>query len=205
MGYLRVQGLLQVLQDGSSSYHTTPQVVDTKALERAHIEVLVELLVGSLLSKHPVIQFEGAETGAKVALEVVAALPVVEHLLGLEVANELLHIVVGALARKELTCRDVEESHPTDSLAEVDSTEEIVLLVVEHRVLHSHTRGDQLRDASLHQFLGELGVFQLVADGHAPACTDELGQIGVEGMMGETRHLVALPPCPIVAMGQRDA
>ena len=99
MGYLCVQRLLQVLQDGSSSYDATLQVVDTKALHRLDVEVLVELLVSRLLREHPVVHLVGAQTGAEVACKVNLAPSVVEHLLGLEVANELLHVVVSALAR----------------------------------------------------------------------------------------------------------
>lgn len=50
MGYLCVQRLLQVLQDGTSSNDATLQVVDAKTLQRLNIEVLEELLVGSVCS-----------------------------------------------------------------------------------------------------------------------------------------------------------
>ena len=82
--------------------------------------------------------------------------------------------------------------------------QEVVLLIVQHVVREGHTRGHQLCDTSLHQFLRQLGVFQLVADGHAFASTNQLRQIGVKRMMGKASHLVALAPCPIVTMGQRD-
>ena len=204
MSYLRMQCLFQVLQDGPRSDDPTLQVVDAKSLERTDVEVLVELLMGRLLGKHPVVEFEGAEPCTEIALEVVLAPTVVEHLLGLEVANELLHVVVGTLATQELARRDVEEADATGSLAEMNGTEEVVLLIVQHGVLHGHTRCHQFGDATLDELLGQLGVFQLVADGHAPASPDELGQISVEGMMRKTRHLVALV-ISIVAMCQCDA
>ena len=205
MGYLRVQRLVQILQNSPCGYDATLQVVDSKAFQRLDIEVLVQLLMGRLLGKHPVVELVGAETGAKITLEVLLAPTVVEHLLGLEVAYQLLHIVVGALTRQELACRYVKEGHATGSLAKMDGSQKVVLFIVEHGVLHGHARRHQLRNAALHQLLGQLGVFQLVTDGHALACPDELGQIGVQGVMRKAGHLVALNPCPIVTMRQRNA
>ena len=204
MGYLRVERLLQILQDGSSSYHTTLQMVDTKAFERSHIKVLEELLMSRLLSKHPIVHLVGTETRAKVAFEVVATLSVVEYLLRLEVTHQLLHVVVGTLTRQELTCRDIEEADATGALAKVYCTKKVVLFVVEHRIAHCHTRCHQFRDTSLDEFLRQLRVFQLVTDGHSSASTNQLRQVGVEGMMWKARHLVALV-IPIIAMRQRDA
>ena len=77
MGYLRVQRLFQILQDGTSSNDTTLQVVNAKALQRLHIEVLEEFLMCCLLCKHPVVKFKGHQTIAKVTLEVVLSAPIV--------------------------------------------------------------------------------------------------------------------------------
>ena len=43
-------------------------------------------------------------------LKILLAGTVYQHLLRLQVAQHLLHIVVGALARQELTRRDIEEA-----------------------------------------------------------------------------------------------
>ena len=53
--------------------------------------------------------------------------------------------------------------------------QKIVLAAVEHILCQSHTGSDQLCDTSLYQSLGELGVLQLVADGHTPACSHQFG------------------------------
>ena len=204
MGYLRVEGVFQVLQDGACGNDTALQVVHAKAFQRLHIEMLEELLMGGLFGKHPVVHLVGTQPCAKVALEVMAVLTVVEHLLGLEIAHELLHVVVGALAGEEFACRDVEERDATCRLAEMDGTEEVVLLVVEHIVLHGDTWRHQFGDATLDELLRQLRVFQLVADGHPFAGTDELRQIGVQRMVRETGHLVALV-IAVIPMGQRDA
>ena len=65
--------------------------------------MLKQLLMRRLFRKYPVVEFKGDKTVAKIALEVVLAATVIEHLLGLEVANEFLYIVVGSLARQKLT------------------------------------------------------------------------------------------------------
>ena len=77
MTNLRVQRLLQVLQNGSCGDDTILQVVYAKALQRLHVEVAIELLVGCLLCEYPVVHFKGTQTGTEVALKVVAVLTIV--------------------------------------------------------------------------------------------------------------------------------
>ena len=84
------------------------------------------------------------------------------------------------------------------------SAEKVILFVVKHVVRQCHARRHQFRDAALHELLRQLRVFQLVADGHALAGTDQLRQVRVEGVMREARHLVALV-VTVVTVGQRDA
>ena len=77
MANLRVQRLLQVLQDGSCGDDTIFQVVYAKALQRLHVEVAIELLVGCLFGEYPVVHLKGTQTGTEVALKVVAVLTIV--------------------------------------------------------------------------------------------------------------------------------
>ena len=178
-------------------------MIDAKTLQRLHVEMLVKFLAGRLFGKHPVVKLEGDEACAKASLEVTPAFAVVQHFLGLEVTNKLLHIVTGTLPRQELASRDIEEGHTAGCLAEMHGTKEIVFLVVQHRILHGHTWRHQFGDASLHQLFRQLRVLQLVADGHALAGTDQFRQIGVQRMVRKTRHLVALV-IAIITMRQRD-
>ena len=55
MSYLRVLCLLQVLQDSTSSYHTTLQMIYAKAFQVLHTEMLQQLLTSRLIRKHPVV------------------------------------------------------------------------------------------------------------------------------------------------------
>ena len=61
-------------------------------------------------------------------------------------------------------------------------------------VAHCHTWSDKFGYASLHEFLGKLRVFELVADGHTPASTDEFWQVSVECVVRKSSHgSVVLP------------
>ena len=87
----------------------------------------------------------------------------------------------------------------------MNGTEEIVFFRVEHVVRHCHARRHEFRDAALHEFLRELRVFQLVADGHAETCADKARQISVERVEGKARHLRCRPAALVVAPRERDA
>ena len=71
MSYLCMQRLLQILQNGTSSYHTILHVVNAKTLQRLHIEVLIQFLMSCLLCEHPVVEFKGTQAIAKVTLKIV--------------------------------------------------------------------------------------------------------------------------------------
>ncbi len=70
------------------------------------------------------------------------------------------------------------------------SPEEVVLAVVEDIVSQGHAGGDKLGDVALDQaVLHQLGVFELLADGHTFAGPDEFWQVGVEGVVGKPGKL----------------
>ena len=123
----------------------------------------------------------------------------------MEIAYQLLHIVKTTFAREKLTGGNVKESHTARCLAKMNGGQEIVFLIIEHVVGHGHTRSDKFGDAALHQRLRQFGVFQLVANGDAPACPNQFGQVGVERMMGKTCHLGGTGRTTIVASGKGDA
>ena len=169
-------------------------------------EVAQQFLPCCLLGEHPVVELEGEVLCAEVALEVWLVAPLVQHLLWREVAQQLLHIVGGALSREEFACRYVEESHSAGGPAEVHGGQEVVFLVVKHVVGHGHPGRHQFGDAPLHELLCELRVFQLVAYCHALAGPYQLGQVGVEGVVRKSGHLCLRPsPCPVAPPGERYA
>ena len=83
-------------------------------------------------------------------------------------------------------------------------SKEIVLAVVKNIVVDRYARGDKLGDTALHQLLGELRVFELLANSHTLTCTHEFWQIGVEGMVGEAGKLHRLRHA-IGTTGEGDA
>lgn len=63
------------------------------------------------------------------------------------------------------------------------SREEVVLAVIEYIVIDRNARRDKFGDASFHQLLCELGVLELLTNGHTLPGSHKLREIGVEGMM----------------------
>ncbi len=68
----------------------------------------------------------------------------------------------------------------------------VVFAPRQHVVVHCHAGRHKLCYAAFHELFGELGVFELLAYGHALSGADELGQVAVEGVMGETGKLDVL-------------
>ena len=66
--------------------------------------------------------------------------------------------------------------------------QEIVLLHTQHIVRQRHTRSHQFCDASLHQLLCQLRVFQLVTNRHTFTRPNEFRQIRIQRMIREPRH-----------------
>ena len=67
-------------------------------------------------------------------------------------------------------------------------SQEVVLAACQDVVGNGHARCNEFGNAALDEFLGKLGVFQLVANCHAVARTHQSGQVRIEGMVGKTRH-----------------
>ena len=186
---LGVLGDVEIVEDGTAGDDGIVHARDTEALEVLCLKVLQQAVVGGVKGEDPVLQVKrqvARREGSGKALTV-AALD--EHLLRGEIHQQLVHILFPTLGSKKFTRTDVKEGHTQHFLAEVDGCKEIVLLAVEHRAADHHTGRHQFGDAALDEFLGQLGVLQLVADGDTLAGTDEFGQIGVQGMVGKTRHL----------------
>ena len=158
VSHRRVLRELKVLHDGTRGHHTAMQVVDTESLQRLRTEMLQQFLTRRLFGEHPVVEFEHTILRAEITLEVVLSLTTVEHLLRLEVAEEFLYMVVGAFTRKELTRGDIEERHTTGRFPKVNSSKEVVLLVVQHVVAHCHTWRNEFRHTTLDERLREFRV-----------------------------------------------
>ena len=193
MPYLRMLRHDEVLQDSSRSDDTVLEMLHTETFQVLHLEMLQQLLAGGSLGKHPVVQLESEELAAEVPFEHQPLATLEKHLFGGKVVQQLVHIVERAFRRQKFARRYVQESHTAGTLAEVYGSQKVVLPVVQHIVVDGDSRRHQLRDAPLYEFLCQLRVLQLVADGHALAGTYQLGQIGVECMMRKARHFDGFP------------
>ena len=180
---------VEILQDGPGSHNGVVHAIHTEPLQVLRLEMAQQAAGGTLEGEHPVVHLKGKVVSRESLLEPLARAALDEHLLGREVAQQLVHIFAAALGSEKLTGADIQESHAHHALAKVYGGQEVVLLAVEDVATHHHTGGHQLGDAALHELFGELGVFELVAYGHTLAGTHQLGQVGVEGMMGKTSHL----------------
>ena len=202
-----VEGDVKVVQHSPCSHYSILKMLNAKALQILRLEVLQQLLAGKLLGEHPVIQLKRAEFIAESALKLLPQPSLEQHLLGREVVDQLLHIFKGTFSRQEFACGDIQKGYSARSLAEMDRTQEVVFLIVKHGVGEGYTWCHQFCNAALHQLLRQLGVLQLVTDSHAFPCTNQLGQIGIQGMMGEASHLQCLhgSVLAIIALGESNA
>ena len=191
MAYIGVLRHLQILHNYAGSHHAKREMLHTETLERLRAEVLEELLTRTLLRKHPVVQLERTPPVAEPVLEFTLHLTVVQHLLRLERHQQLLHVIGRALPYQKFSRRDIEKRHAACRLRHVYGSQKVVLLIVQHRVVHRHAGRNKLRNATLYEGLSKLRIFQLVADGNALSGTDELRQISVESMIRETSHLAS--------------
>ena len=81
MAYLGVLGLFEILQNCPCCNHTIHQMIDTKAFQVLHIEVAQQLLLRSLLRKHPIIELESKVFCTEVSFKLLLLRSVVQNLL----------------------------------------------------------------------------------------------------------------------------
>ena len=71
--------------------------------------------------------------------------------------------------------------------------EEVVFTVIQYIVVNGYARRYQFGDTAFHQFLGELRVFQLVANGYALARTYQLGRYVSSAWWGKPAISIVFP------------
>ena len=78
------------------------------------------------------------------------------------------------------------------------------MLALEDIVRGDHAGGYDLGDAPLDQLIGQLRIFELIADSHPLARPHQLRQVSVERMVGKARQLDMLRGS-VGTLGERDA
>ena len=205
VGRLGVLSEFEVSHYGAGRHGGSGQVVDAETFQVVYLEMFQQFSAGGGFRERPVVELEHEIARAEVLLELAASAAFVQNFLGGEVGQQLVDVFRCTFADEKLTGGYVEKGDAAGAAAEVDGSEKVVFLAVEDVVGERYAGSDEFRDAALHQFLGEFGVFELVADGHAVSGADELGQIGVQGVMGKSRHLRGGSRTLVVAPREGDA
>ena len=118
-------------------------------------------------------------------LELRPALLAEQHLGRPEIFQQLAQVGRVALGKQKLTRADVEKRNAGLRFAKMHGAEVVVGPALQSLVVHAHTGRYQLGYSPLHQPFGLLGVFELVADGHALPGPHEFGQIRVQRVVRE--------------------
>ena len=179
---------IQILKDGPRCNDSILQMFDAETFQVLGLEMLQQLIICCGLGEHPVIHLVHAIASTEVRFKDSTFSTLVQHFFRIKVTQEFVDIVERAFRRQELSCRNIQESNATSTLAEMYGCQEVILLVWKNRVTDCHTRCPQLGDTAFHQFLRQFRVFQLVTDGHALAGANQFGQVSVECMMGKPSH-----------------
>ena len=165
-----------------------------------------ELATVVLHGKAPVLDLEDEASIADDLVKEATARALDEYLLGLVGAEELLEVLGGTFGYDEFARRYVQQGDaPHGTIAgEPDGSQIVVLLTSEDVVAEYDPWGDELRDATLDELLRQLGILELVADSHTTPRSNELRQVGIEGMVGEARQLYVHRRA-VGTLGKRDA
>ena len=201
---LLVFGEFQIVEDGAGGRNACRDVVDAEPFERLRAELLAELFAVQLLRKDPIVELVGVVVRAESLPEPLVESPLVDDLFGREIRQEFVDVVVRSLGHVEFAGRNVEKGHARGLPAEVNRSQVDVFLVGQKVVAQNDARRNQLDDAPLDESFHQLGVFQLFADRHALPGPHQLGQVGVDGVVGESRQLDE-GRRPVGAAGERDA
>ena len=151
------------------------------------MKVFGKFLRSCLLCKHPVIEVEDGIVGVEIQLTSFD-----KNLLWGKVCQHLVDILPVSLVTEEFSCGDIEQGNAQSHLSMMYGTQEVILLVVQDIILQGNTWCDQFCNATFYKFLCQFWIFQLVADGHSPACSYQFWEVCIQRMMWKTSHCIAL-------------
>ena len=142
--------------------------------------MLIENLVAELMGKHPIIQAEGEELVAKRFLELFVGILLIEHFARAKTLQKLVDVLLTSLRGEKLAGGNIQKRNAPHTGVMRYCRQKCIAARVECFLVIGNTGCDQLRDTALHDFLGELRVFELIADGHAVSGAHQFRQIGIE-------------------------
>ena len=179
----------QIMNRCACCHYALREIIDTETFQGDRVEMLVKNLVGIVVSENPIVENGQVIFRAEQVNEVLTFVALHQHLGRIEALQQLVNVFVVALRQEKLTSRDIQKRHTRDLLFEMHGSQEIVLLLFKNVVIVCDSWRNQLHYPTLHQFLGQFGVFKLLTHRYFQTSTDQFRQIGVEGMMRETRQL----------------
>ena len=179
--------LFQIHQQGPGAADSQGIRVDGKALEAVHLKLAPEALHGGIVHERPFVDGCGVEV-SETLFQPLLVPPLNHQFLGLERAQQRADVIQRPLRHLELSGGHVQESGPAAVLFHGEPAEVVVLLLFQHPLTEGNARRNNFRYTAFDQFLGEFGVFQLVADGHFVTGPDQFGEITFYGVVREAGH-----------------
>ena len=186
---LTVMCCVQVVKDDTCRDGGVRRIVQPKPLQRTRGELLFDLVECMGFGEHPIVESGPCHVVPKQRTNVAFTLPVDQPLFGLQTSQDAVDPTRVTFRDLEFASAQIKQRQPHGFRGPMDGCDIVVGLAFKHVVVHHQSRSHQFCDASLHQSLGLLGVFELVAHGHLQSRFDELGQVSVEAVVRESGQL----------------
>ncbi len=161
---------VKVIKDCSGGYYAELQMLYTETFQVFCLEMFQQPGDGGIVCEYPIVQREDIKMWSETFFKILFFVPFHQDFLGRKIVQKFIHIIRRTLGSHELSSGNIEECHTATVLVEMDGSKEIVLFMVQYRVVDGNARRHQLRDSAFHQLLGKLRVFQLVTDSHPLTC-----------------------------------
>ncbi len=167
------------------------------AFEGADVELALDQGDGEVAGPHPIVEARAGGNAVKAAFQLGGQLGAggKEEFAGGGFDDFVDGLLAGGWAGKlggaEFAGGDVEQGDCADGLfggAGFEERGEKVVLLLAEGVVEGGAGGEDAGDFAADDLLGELGVLHLVADGNAVALAQELGQVAIDGVVGDAAH-----------------
>ncbi len=166
--------------------------INTESLERGRSKLFEQAVASCLACKEPIFKFKSEIGARKFGFCTFFEASLNKHFFWRHIAQNLVYIVQASFGSEEFSRTDIQKRNSTQSFAKMNCSQPIVFATRKHIIVHGHARCNQLGYATLDKFFSEFGIFQLLTDSHTLPCSDQLWQITVEGMMGESGQFYIL-------------
>ena len=200
-GALRVA---QVVQDGAGGADRGGTVGQAAAIEREQLEVIAQRAVGVVVAEDPVFEFGAQKRGPARSSPVSSGRSAGNSTSRAPRCSSAPATSAGSSSVTRNSPVETSTCATPERVAVARHRGQVVVLVRAQQVGVGGGAGrDDARDLALDQFLGELGVFHLVADGDAVALLDEARDVAFGRVVRHAAHRDGRALF-LVARGERD-